>query len=270
MATYAVGDLQGCMAPLRRLLEQLPFEHGRDRLWFTGDLVNRGPQSLETLRFVRELGDTAVTVLGNHDLHLLAVSEGAGSIHRGDTLAEILDAPDAAELLDWLRGLPLMHVEGGFALVHAGLLPQWTVAQALQLADEVREMLCGPRYRKWIHHMYGNHPDRWSDELEGWDRLRVIVNAMTRLRICTAEGVMEFAHKGELADIPPGYMPWFDVPGRRSGSHVIVCGHWSALGYRNGPGLMAIDTGCLWGRQLTAARLEDRQVWRVQCLEGGG
>lgn len=270
MATYAIGDLQGCLAPLQRLLRVLPFDSTHDRLWFTGDLVNRGPQSLETLRFVRSLGDAAITVLGNHDLHLLAVSEGAARLHRGDTLEEILEAPDASELLDWLRGLPLMHVEGRFALVHAGLLPQWTVPQALLLADEVREMLCGPRFRKWIQRMYGNHPDHWSDELEGWDRLRVIVNAMTRLRICTADGTMEFSHKGEPARIPPGYMPWFEAPGRRSASHEIVFGHWSALGWRDQPGLLAIDTGCLWGRELTAVRLEDRQVWRVQCLEGGG
>lgn len=270
MAIYAIGDLQGCLAPLERLLRLLPFDPARDSLWFTGDLVNRGPRSLDTLRFVRNLGDTAVTVLGNHDLHLLAVSEGAARLHKGDTLEEILSAPDAGELLDWLRGLPLMHAEGGFALVHAGLLPQWTVNQALLLADEVHEMLSGPRFRKWIQRMYGNHPDRWSDELEGWDRLRVIVNAMTRLRICTAEGAMEFSHKGEPTAMPPGYMPWFDVPGRRGTSHEIVFGHWSALGWRDQPGLLAIDTGCLWGRELTAVRLDDRRVWRVQCLEGGG
>ena len=265
MSIYAIGDLQGCLAPLEALLERLPFDSGHDRLWFVGDLVNRGPQSLETLRFVKNLGPSALTVLGNHDLHLLCVAEGYARNHEGDTLNPILEASDREELLDWLRGCPMMHVEQGYTLVHAGLLPQWTVPQAAALAAEVETALRSPNYRDFLKAMYGNRPSHWSETLTGIDRLRLITNALTRLRICTADGVMEFTHKGEPADIPRGFMPWFNVPGRRSAGEVIIFGHWSALGLHLDSDVLALDTGCLWGGRLTAVRLEDRALFQVSC-----
>jgi len=265
MATYAIGDLQGCFRPLMRLLDRVGFDRSRDRLWFVGDLVNRGPGSLEVLRFVRDLGDRAVVTLGNHDLHLLVVADGFAKRHPDDTLGEILAAPDRDELLAWLRTRPLFHTEGEFAMVHAGLLPGWTIPQAVDLAAEAEAALAGPDHREFFRHMYGNKPVRWDDALEGWDRLRVVINAFTRLRICTPDGAMEFRHKGELADIPEGYVPWFDVPGRRSLSHTTVFGHWSALGCRIGEGYVSLDSGCLWGRALTALRLDDRQVFQIAC-----
>lgn len=265
MSIYAIGDLQGCLAPLEALINRLPIDWQRDRLWFVGDLVNRGPQSLETLRFVKNLGPRALTVLGNHDLHLLCVAEGYARNYEGDTLKAILEAPDCGELLDWLRHRPMMHVEQGIALVHAGLLPQWNVSQALALAGEVESALRSPDYRDFLKAMYGNRPFQWSDTLAGMDRLRLITNALTRLRICTEDGAMEFTHKGEPADIPAGYMPWFEVPGRRSAGEAIVFGHWSALGLHLDSDVLALDTGCLWGGKLTAVRLEDRALFQVPC-----
>ena len=269
MATYAVGDIQGCFDSFRRLLDRCAFDPAADRLWLVGDLVNRGPRSLETLRFVRSLGEAAVTVLGNHDLYLLMVAEG-GAKYRGkdDTLQEILDAPDCGELLHWLRMQRLFHREGEYGLVHAGLLPQWTAARAQELAAEVETALRGPSYREFILNLWGSEPATWSDELTGWARLRVIVNAMTRLRFCTPEGVMEFLTKGEALAAPVGHLPWFEVPGRLSRDSVLVTGHWSALGLRLLPNLLALDSGCLWGGHLTALRLEDRQVFQVDCSAG--
>jgi bis(5'-nucleosyl)-tetraphosphatase (symmetrical) len=265
MATYAIGDIQGCFGPFRRLLDTCGFDPAVDRLWLVGDLVNRGPKSLKTLRFVRDLGDAATVVLGNHDLYLLMVAEGFGKRQKDDTIDSILLAPDRDELLDWLRRQPLMARDGGFALVHAGLLPQWTVAKARRLAAEVEAWLGGPNYRELLANMWGSEPNRWSDDLTGWARLRVIVNAMTRMRFCSAEGAIELKTKGEVHDAPPGYLPWFAVPGRRSADSVVVCGHWSALGLRVEKNLLALDSGCLWGRHLTAVRLEDRQVFQVDC-----
>jgi bis(5'-nucleosyl)-tetraphosphatase (symmetrical) len=265
MATYAIGDIQGCLQSLHQLLDHIGFNSERDRLWLVGDLVNRGPQSLDTLRFVRDLGDSAITVLGNHDLHLLIVAAGFGRIHKSDTLAEILSAPDRDELLAWLRSRKLFHVTDDYAMVHAGLLPQWSIEFAAQLADEAEQVLQSPRHVEFARNMYGNQPGHWDDGLEGWDRLRVIINAMTRLRICTGDGHMDFQHKGDPVDLPDGYMPWFDVPGRKSANMPIVCGHWSALGVRITPSLLAIDGGCLWGRQLCAVRLEDRRVFQINC-----
>lgn len=265
MATYAIGDLQGCFGSLEKLLGETGFNQSRDRLWFVGDLVNRGPQSLEVLRFVKSLGNAAVSVLGNHDLHLLMVAEGRAKRHKQDTLGPILDAPDREDLLAWLRQLPMMHVEGEYAMVHAGLLPSWTVGRAAQLGNEVEQALRDPAWPELMAHMYGNEPDRWDDSLSGFDRLRVIINAMTRLRVCTADGRMEFSHKGRLEDIPENYMPWFAVPGRRSARSTIICGHWSALGLLAEKNLLALDTGCLWGRRLSAVRLEDRRVFQVSC-----
>lgn len=270
MATYAIGDIQGCFEPLQRLLAQIHFDPSRDQLWFVGDLVNRGPASLEVLRFVRGLGDKAVVTLGNHDLHLLVVAEGFAKRHPDDTLGAILEAPDRDELLYWLRTRPLMHVQGDFAMVHAGLLPQWTVPQATALAGEASAVLAGDDHREFFRHMYGNKPDRWDDNLEGWDRLRVVINALTRMRICTVDGAMEFKHKGELADIPERYLPWFDVPGRASLGTTVVFGHWSALGFRARADYVSLDSGCLWGRALTALRLEDRQVFQIACPDGAG
>jgi bis(5'-nucleosyl)-tetraphosphatase (symmetrical) len=267
MATYAIGDLQGCLTPLHRLLGEFGFDPSHDQLWFVGDLVNRGPDSLAVLRFVRSLEDRAVVVLGNHDLHLLAVAAGFVKPHRGDTLSEILAAPDCDTLLNWLRHRPLLHQAMEVTMVHAGLLPDWNVTQARSLAQEVETALRGADYLQFIANMYGNQPDRWQDELTGWDRLRVITNALTRLRICTSEGVMEFSHKGELKNVPARFAPWYEAPRRMSAGNTIVCGHWSALGLKLEANLIALDTGCLWGRCLTAVRLEDRKLFQVACDE---
>jgi bis(5'-nucleosyl)-tetraphosphatase (symmetrical) len=268
MATYAIGDLQGCFDPLRRLLDYISFDPAADRLWFVGDLVNRGPASLGVLRFVKSLGATASVVLGNHDLHLVMQSEGYGKANKEDTLAPILAASDRDDLLAWLRAQPLFHVEGEWAMVHAGLLPEWTVAQAQALSDEVSMALQAANYQEFLANMWGSEPAAWRDDLAGWDRLRVVVNAMTRMRYLTASGAMEFraeGSKGPPDNGPTGCLPWSDVPGRASADHAIVCGHWSALGFRDEPGLLALDTGCLWGGCLTAVRLEDRRVFRQPC-----
>ena len=265
MSIYAIGDIQGCYDELQRLLEDIRFDAGRDELWFVGDLVNRGPGSLEVLRLVKSLGDSAITVLGNHDLHLLAVAEGIGELHRTDTLDAILNAPDRDELLHWLRYQRLLHADGGNVLVHAGLLPQWTVAQAHALAHEVEAALRSDDYAVFLKKMYGNSPQCWDDGLEGYKRLRIIVNAFTRLRVCTPQGEMEFRFKGEVQDIPAGLLPWFDLPQRRSQDATVIFGHWSALGLRVEPNLIALDTGCLWGGPMTAIRLEDRRLFQVAC-----
>ena len=269
MATFAIGDIQGCYDSLRRLLDFCAFDAQNDRLWLVGDLVNRGPKSLETLRFLKSLGNSALTVLGNHDLYLLMVAEG-GAKFRGkdDTLQAIFDAPDCAELLDWLRHQPLCHTEGDYCMVHAGLLPQWTIEQARALAREVEAALQGPQYHEFVTNLWGSEPAGWTDELTGWQRLRVIVNAMTRMRFCTPEGIMEFKTKGELVKAPAGHLPWFEVPDRKSADKVVVAGHWSALGLKITPHLLALDSGCLWGGKLSALRLEDRQLFQVDCSPG--
>ena len=265
MATYAIGDIQGCGIEFRQLLELICFDPAMDRLWLVGDLVNRGADSLEVLRLVKSFGDAAITVLGNHDLHLLAVAEGVAALHRSDTLNDILDAPDREELLTWLRGQRLLHVEGDWVLVHAGLLPQWSVAQAQMLAHEVENALRDNDFREFLTHMYGNNPDHWDESLTGYRRLRVITNAFTRMRVCTVQGEMEFKFKGEAKDIPQGYLPWFEAPGRASAGSTIVCGHWSALGLRIESNVIALDTGCLWGGPLSAIRLEDRKLFQIPC-----
>ncbi|HSO08206.1 MAG TPA: symmetrical bis(5'-nucleosyl)-tetraphosphatase [Pelomicrobium sp.] len=269
MATYAIGDLQGCYAELQQLLAAVAFDPARDRLWLTGDLVNRGPDSLAVLRFVKGLGERAVTVLGNHDLHLLMVWRGAEPLRRKDTIQPILDAPDGEELLDWLRRQPLFHAEGGFAMVHAGLLPQWTVAKARALAAEAGRALVED-LDGFCRHMYGNHPDRWDDALAGYERLRVIVNAMTRMRVITPDGRMEFSHKRGPREAPAGYVPWYRVAQRLSSDHFLLCGHWSAQGLVLEDNLATLDTGCLWGGSLTALRLEDRRVFQVGCAAPAG
>ncbi len=266
MATYAIGDIQGCFDSFRRLLDACRFDPATDRLWLVGDLVNRGPASLETLRYVRALGDAAITVLGNHDLYLVMVAYGAAR-KRGhdDTIQPILDAPDREELINWLRRQPLCHLENGHCLIHAGLLPQWTASRARALAREVEAALQAEDHAEFIRHMWGSEPAAWSDDLTGWGRLRVVVNALTRLRFCTPDGIMDFTAKGEVANAPPGYLPWFEVPDRHSADTVLVTGHWSALGFRLLPNLLALDSGCLWGNHLTAVRLEDRRVFQVAC-----
>ena len=265
MAIYAVGDVQGCHAELARLLDDIRFDAAADKLWLVGDLVNRGADSLAVLRLVKSLGDNAITVLGNHDLHLLAVAEGVAELSRHDTLDKILNAPDRDELLHWLRNQRLLHAQDGYVLVHAGLLPQWSVAQAESLAREVETALRSDDYAKFLAHMYGNQPGHWDDELTGYKRLRVVTNALTRMRICTASGDMEFRFKGEVENIPAGYMPWFDVPERASGKATVICGHWSALGLLVTEKVIALDTGCLWGGPMSVIRLEDRQLFQVSC-----
>jgi len=265
MATYAIGDVQGCFDALQALLHECGFDARRDRLWFVGDLVNRGTQSLETLRFVKSLGDKAITVLGNHDLHLIMVAAGFSHEHKQDTLTAILQAPEREELLNWLRHRPLLHREDEYVMVHAGLLPRWTITQARDLAAEVEEVLQGPNYRDLLANLYGGEPPYWDKALRGWERLRVIVNALTRMRFCTADGVMEFHAKGGVDTAPPGYMPWFAVPGRASADYTIITGHWSALGLKQEKKLLGLDTGCLWGGALTAVRLEDRCVFQHRC-----
>ena len=231
-----------------------------------GDLVNRGPESLACLRFVKSLGDRAIAVLGNHDLHLVCVAEGAEKRRKRDTIDEVLAAPDRDELLAWIRHRPLMHAAGGFALVHAGLLPEWTVKKALVLAHEVESALRAPDYRRFLERMYGDEPARWDDSLAGYDRLRAITNAMTRLRVLHPDGAMALHFKGEPGEASAGLLPWFDAPARASRDHAIVCGHWSALGLAIRDDLLSLDSGCVWGRALTAVRLEDRAVYSVDCL----
>jgi bis(5'-nucleosyl)-tetraphosphatase (symmetrical) len=260
MATYAIGDIQGCFDELQALLEKVKFAK-RDRVWFVGDLVNRGPKSLEVLRFVRDLGERAVVVLGNHDLHLVTQHEGFAKPRKDDTFTDVLDASDRRALVDWLRTRPLMHTEGDYAMVHAGLLPQWSVTKALELSREVEAALRGPDYRSFLANMYGSKPDEWRDDLKGWDRLRVIVNAMTRMRFCTPEGKMDFQAKGSKA--PKGLRPWFDV--RPKEKQRLVFGHWSALGLKVTERLAGLDSGCVWGGKLTALRLEDRTLHAVPC-----
>ena len=228
-------------------------------------MVNRGPDSLQVLRLVKSLGDSAISVLGNHDLHLLAVAEGAAELHRTDTLDEILSAPDRDELLFWLRQQKMLHAEGDYVLVHAGLLPQWSVKQAAGLAREVENALRGDDYATFLARMYGNAPHNWNDDLDGYKRLRVITNVFTRMRICTLQGEMEFRFKGEVEKIPEGYVPWFEVPQRKSRKVTVIFGHWSALGLKVLPNIIALDTGCLWGGPMTAIRLEDRQLFQVSC-----
>jgi bis(5'-nucleosyl)-tetraphosphatase (symmetrical) len=262
MATYAIGDVQGCYNELQLLLERVGFNREHDRLWFVGDLVNRGPKSLEVLRFVKQLGERAVTVLGNHDLHLVTQHEGFERRRKDDTFTDVLGAPDAKELVDWVRTRPMMHVEGGWAMVHAGLLPQWTIQKSSSLAREVEAALRAPSYRDFLAHMYGSKPERWDDGLAGWDRLRAIVNAMTRMRFCTPEGSMEFLSNG--VEPPSGYMAWYQL---RQDAESTVFGHWSALGLKLSERIAGIDTGCVWGGPLTALRLEDR--WLVQVPSPG-
>ena len=263
MASFAIGDIQGCYAQFSRLLEKIRFDPAADRLWLVGDLVNRGPESLQVLRLVRSLGEAAVVVLGNHDLYLLMVD--AGFKHRGkdDTLARVLEAPDRGELLDWLAGRAMLHAEGSHVMVHAGLPPGWSVARAHALATEVETVLRGPLRREFLRHLQGDRPECWNDSLDGWERLRFVVNALTRMRFCTPDGRLALRAKGPPQRAPAGTVPWFRVPAPERAGYTVVCGHWSALGYYREEGLIALDSGCVWGGKLTALRLEDGTVWQV-------
>ena len=264
MALYLIGDVQGCNSALGRLLDDIAFSPSRDTLYLLGDLVNRGPDSLGVLRRLKALDGAARCLLGNHDLHLLAVAHGVRGPGRGDTLGAVLDAPDRSALLDWLRqqsmALQLSVAGHKLLLVHAGVLPDWTADQTLALAAELQDVLRAPDYGNFLNAMYGNTPTHWSESLRGAERLRVIVNALTRLRFCDAQGHMEFESKEGPGQAPAGFMPWFDVPGRRTAHDTVVFGHWSTLGPLARRDVVAMDTGCGWGGCLSALRLEPQQA----------
>jgi len=265
MTTYAIGDVQGCHQRLLELVKKTDSASGLPSLIFLGDLVNRGPQSLASLRHIRALGHRARVTLGNHDLHLLAAAHGIRKQHTSDTLAEILNSTEREDLLDWLRRQPLALFENGYLLVHAGVVPQWTAEQTLDLAHEVETVLRGPHWVDFLREMYGNTPAKWDDTLTGTDRLRCIVNALTRIRFCTPDGNMEFATKEGAGTELPGYLPWFDVPGRKTENVTVVFGHWSTLGLVMRPNLIGLDTGCVWGGKLSAVNLDDRGLLQVDC-----
>lgn len=271
MTHYAIGDVQGCFAELTALLDLISFDPKSDTLWFTGDLVNRGPRSLEVLRFVKSLGANQITVLGNHDLHLLAVAYGVQPLQRGDTLNEILSAPDKIELIEWLRHCHLLHHDKqlGFVMTHAGLAPEWTVETAKKCAQEVEVILRGDHPEHFLKAMYGNQPDRWDEHLAGMERYRCIINYLTRMRFCHADGRLDLTYKGEIAGKPPELIPWFDVSNRVNVHENIIFGHWAALGGKtDAPNVYALDTGCVWGNSLTAMRLSDMRRFSVACSAG--
>ncbi|MDR4493359.1 MAG: symmetrical bis(5'-nucleosyl)-tetraphosphatase [Nitrospirales bacterium] len=262
MSTYVIGDVQGCMTALRRLLDRIAFDRTVDRLWFVGDLVNRGSESLEVLRFVKHLGSAAITVLGNHDLHLLAVWSQVTSVNNKDTLSAVLDAPDANDLLNWLRHCPLAHWEDEYLMIHAGVLPAWTLDKTLSLAKEVEEALQHDHFRSRLPAIYFRN----TRSPESYDkRLGMTTNVLTRLRVCTPEGVPDFSFKGPPQQAPLGYLPWFQIPQRATQSVNILFGHWSALGIVTESHIWALDGGCVWGRELVALRLSDHRLYRVSC-----
>jgi bis(5'-nucleosyl)-tetraphosphatase (symmetrical) len=270
MPTYSIGDVQGCFSALTALLNKIQFDPAKDNLWFTGDLINRGPQSLETLRFVKSLDKQAITVLGNHDLHLLAVANRIRGDKKQDTLTDILSAPDCQALCDWLRQQPLFHYDKatGYALVHAGLPPQWDLAKASACAAEVETVLRSERYIEFLANMYGDTPASWDDQLSGWERLRLITNYLTRMRFCSLDGALDLAKKGKAENAPEGFLPWFKIPHRQHKKIKIIFGHWAALnGEADEPNIFALDTGCVWGNCLTALRLEDGERFKVSCSE---
>jgi bis(5'-nucleosyl)-tetraphosphatase (symmetrical) len=268
MATYAIGDIQGCFSALEKLLLHIHFDSANDTLWLTGDLVNRGLESLETLRFVKSLGARHKIVLGNHDLHLLAVAYGMSEMRKSDTLESILSAPDRNELIDWLRHCPLLVHDDktGYVMTHAGLAPVWTVQKAALLAREVEAVLQSDSPEAWFKQMYGNHPNQWDDQLQGAERLRCIVNYFTRMRFCHHDGSLELTYKGEINNKPQELIPWFEVTPRANAEAKIIFGHWASLaGKTDAPNVYALDTGCVWGQCLTAMRLEDGRRFKVSC-----
>ncbi len=262
---YLIGDVQGCCSALEQLLRQIDFSASRDHIYLLGDLVNRGPRSLHTLRLLRDLGTSATCLLGNHDLHLLAVAQGVRRAHRSDTVAEILAAPDREALLDWVRQRRMACHAEGWLMVHAGVVPQWDLATTLALAGEVERQLQSADLHAFLAVMYGNEPSIWVETLAGPDRLRFAINVLTRIRFCDAEGRLEMQTKTDSA--PPGYTPWFEAPGRRTEDVPIAFGHWSTLGLINRPDLLSLDTGCVWGGSLTAVRVDGgrREVVQVAC-----
>ncbi len=267
---YLVGDVQGCCGALRRLLAQLDFSASRDRLYVLGDLVNRGPQSLETLQLLRGLGDSALCILGNHDLHLLAVAFGGRRLRRGDTFGDVLSAPDRDAWIAWLREQRLAAFEHGWLMVHAGVAPQWDMATTLSLADEVRSMLRSAELPEFLRTMYGDEPTRWDAGLSGFVRLRLIVNVLTRIRFVGPDGTLDLKTKDGENAAPPGLVPWFEAPGRQTQGTPIAFGHWSTFGLVNRPELLGLDTGCVWGGKLTAVRIDgvQREVIQVECEAG--
>ncbi|MES2048211.1 MAG: symmetrical bis(5'-nucleosyl)-tetraphosphatase [Pseudomonadota bacterium] len=265
MNTFVIGDIQGCCDQLEQLLQLIFAVDADARILFAGDLVNRGPKSLETLRLVKNMGQRADTVLGNHDLHLLAVAHGIRPAHRNDTLNDILSAPDREELLDWLRRRPLAIMEQGHLLVHAGVFPQWTAEQTMALATEVQNILRGPDWLDFLAQMYGNTPAQWNDNLQGVERWRCIINGLSRMRFCSIDGVMDFASKEGMQGAPNGFLPWFDLPNRKSENCTVVIGHWSTLGLLLRPNLISLDTGCVWGGHLSAISLNDRHLIQIAC-----
>jgi bis(5'-nucleosyl)-tetraphosphatase (symmetrical) len=271
MTTYAIGDVQGCFLQLESLLKKISFNPLHDQLWFTGDLVNRGPNSLDVLRFIKNLGNKAIVVLGNHDLHLLAVFYHTEKLKSVDTFIDVLQAPDCEELCDWLKNQKLFHFDANhnYALVHAGLVPQWNLKTALQYASEVEAILKSNRARDFLFHMYGAEPDIWQDNLTGWDRLRFITNCFTRLRFCDKSGRMDLKTKTEIGSQPEYLYPWFAIENRASKNLNIIFGHWAALFKNwtilNYPGIFPLDSGCVWGNCLTAMRLEDKKMFQVSC-----
>jgi len=263
VATYAFGDIQGCLTPLQKLLDRIRFDPARDRLWFTGDLVNRGPRSLDVLRLLKSLDSHCVIVLGNHDLHLLAVHGSAVQPRKHDTLHAVLDAPDSETLLDWLRRRPLLYREGAYLLVHAGILPQWSVDHALALAGEVEHALRSDEYRTLLPFIYSNDETRWDDAMPSPARLGFVTNVLTRMRLCSSEGLLDFSFKGPPEEARAGLHPWFHLSPPRT--ETVVFGHWSALGIRVEARHIALDGGCVWGHSLACMRLEDRTLFTVAC-----
>ncbi len=264
---YLVGDLQGCCGAFDRLLAEIGFSPSRDRLVVLGDMVNRGPESLAVLQRLRGLDNAATCLLGNHDLHLLALAHGVRRPHRCDTLDQVLSAPDRAAWLDWVRTRRMACSEAGWLCVHAGVVPQWTAARTLELAAEVESVLASPELGSFLQQMYGNEPRRWSDTLQGAERWRFVINALTRIRFCSADGELEFATKDGAAAAPAGFLPWYELPGRATAGQPVAFGHWSTLGLIDRPDLLAIDTGCVWGGALTAVRVDGgrREVVQVRC-----
>lgn len=267
MATYAVGDIHGCFDLFRRLLDKIRFDDGSDKLWLVGDIVNRGPQSLETLRWVRDNHRCVKFVLGNHDFHLLAAHAGAASAQPGDTINDILRAPDADELCEWLRRAPLAYRENGRLMVHAGVLPMWDADEVVRLAEETSAAVAGSEWQEFAKVLYGDKPERWLPSLKGADRWRVVINALTRLRVCEDDGKMILKFSGEPDKAPRGSRPWFDIPGRKTRAMQIVCGHWAALGLVRRDDLLAMDTGACWRGKLTAVRFDDNAVF---CAQNNG
>lgn len=270
MATYVIGDIQGCFTSLQNLLTQLPQEEA-NQYWVVGDLVNRGAESLEALRFFAAHPNFN-SLLGNHDLSLLALAAGVPGKQISADLKRVLDAPDGAELINWLRFRPLLHKEQNYLLVHAGLLPQWSAVDAVTLAGEVQQELRGPHWKNFMHALFGNSPAQWDDNLQGAARWRCIVNVMTRMRFCTSDGRLEFNAKGKPEGAPPNCFPWFDLPHARwaqpnEDGHTVVCGHWSAAGLRKMNSVIMLDSGCVWGGCLSAIRLSDQRIWQIECSD---